>query len=112
MEDICNDLDQEQQALDAVVAGLAEEQWLLPTPAAGWDVKDTIIHLVQADMAAHLAVADAERFQEAKANMAAQGFDGVFGRRGSRTGAEVLAWWREERAGMLAAFRSRGPKDR
>ncbi len=112
MEDICNDLDQEQQALDAVVAGLSEDQWLTPTPAAGWDVKDTIVHLVQADMAAHLAVADAGRFAEAKANMATKGFDGVFGTRGSRTGAEVLEWWRAERAGMLAAFRSRGPKDR
>lgn len=112
MEDICNDLDQEQQALDAVVAGLSEDQWLLATPAAGWDVKDTIIHLVQADMAAHLAVADADRFQQAKADMGTKGFEGVFGSRGSRTGAEVLEWWRSERAGMLAAFRSRGPKDR
>ena len=112
MDDICNDLDQEQLALDAAVADLNEDQWLQPTPADGWDVKDTIIHLVQADMAAHLAVADAERFQETKRSMAAGGFEGVFGGRGARTGAEVLDWWRQERAGMLAAFRSRGPKDR
>lgn len=112
MEEICRDLDQEQQALDAVVAPLTEEQWLLPTPAAGWDVKETIVHLVQADLAALLAVEDAEGFARAKRDMTSKGFDGVFGRRGDKTGAEVLAWWREDRARMLAAFRSRGPKDR
>lgn len=112
VEDICRDLDQEQLALDAVVAPLTEEQWLQPTPAAGWDVKDTIVHLVQADMAAHLAVADAAGFEQAKRNMGSRGFEGIFGARGDKTGAEVLAWWRDERARMLAAFRSRGPKDR
>ena len=112
MEEICRDLDQEQQALDAIVAPLTEEQWLLATPAAGWDVKDTIVHLVQADLAALLAVVDADGFAEAKRNMATRGFEGTFGARGDKTGGEVLTWWREDRARMLAAFRSRGPKDR
>lgn len=112
MEDICRDLDQEQQSLDAVVADLTEDQWLKATPAEGWDVKDTIIHLVQADMAAHLAVTDPEGFQQAKHNMLSGGFDAVFGSRGDKTGHEVLEWWRRERALMLAAFAARGPKDR
>jgi uncharacterized protein (TIGR03084 family) len=112
VEEICRDLDQEQQALDAIVAPLTEEQWLLATPAAGWDVKDTIVHLVQADLAALLAVVDADGFAQAKRNMATKGFEGTFGARGDKTGAEVLTWWREDRARMLAAFRSRGPKDR
>ena len=112
MEDICRDLDQEQAALDRVVADLSEEQWLLPTPAAGWDVKDTIIHLVQADMAASLAVTDAEGFDQAKRNMGSGGFEGIFGGRGDKSGPEVLAWWRSERTRMLAAFAARGPRDR
>lgn len=112
MEDICRDLDQEQAALDAVVADLSEEQWLLTTPAEGWDVKDTIIHLVQADMAARLAVEDAAGFEQAKRSMGSGGFEGIFGGRGDKTGADVLAWWRSERARMLAAFAARGPKDR
>jgi uncharacterized protein (TIGR03084 family) len=63
-------------------------------------------------MAARLAVADPERFQQAKQTMGSGGFEAVFGGRHERTGSEVLTWWRQERALMLAAFRSRGPRDR
>jgi uncharacterized protein (TIGR03084 family) len=112
VEQICNDLAAEHDALDAVVADLTEEQWSLGTAAEGWDVADTIVHLIQADMAARLAVTDPDGFQQAKADMASKGFEGVFGARTGKTGAEVLAWWRHERAQMLEAFRSRGPKDR
>lgn len=112
MEDICADLEREHDALDTVVAPLSEEQWGNPTAAEGWGVEDTIIHLIQADMAARLAATDPDRFQQAKVHIEAEGFDGVFGDRSGRTGAEVLAWWRDERATMLDAFRSRGPKER
>ena len=95
-----------------MVADLAEAQWNQATAADGWDVKDTIVHLIQADMAARLAVTDPEAFQQAKANMATRGFEGVFGDKTGKTGAEILAWWREERALMLAAFAARGPKER
>ncbi|MEL7155652.1 MAG: TIGR03084 family metal-binding protein [Actinomycetota bacterium] len=113
MEQICNDLDDEHGALDAVVADLTEDQWQTATAAEGWDVKDTIVHLIQADMAARLAVNDADGFAAAKNDIAtaADGL-GYFGTSAGKTGAEVLAWWRDERAQMLAAFRSRGPKDR
>ena len=54
-----------------------------------------------------LPVVDADGSQRAKQDMATGGFEGVFGSRGDKSGAEVLAWWREERAAMLAAFASR-----
>ncbi len=112
MDQICDDLEAEHAALDAVVANLSEEQWTAQTPAEGWNVKDTIVHLIQADMAASLAVRDADEFQKAKEAIAAgKGLD-FFGSVNGKTGADVLAWWRDERAKMLAAFRSRGPKDR
>jgi uncharacterized protein (TIGR03084 family) len=112
MDQICADLEAEHAALDAVVADLDEASWLAPTPAAGWDVKDTIVHLIQADIAARIAVEEPERFVELRDGAMATGLDGVFGSKGDRTGAEILAWWREERARMLTAFRSRGPKER
>ena len=112
VEQICNDLEAEHAALDAVVADLTEDQWAADTAAEGWDVADTIVHLIQADIAAWLAVTDPDGFQEAKANMGSGGLAGLFGEKGDKTGAEVLAWWRDQRAKMLAAFRSRGPKDR
>ncbi|MGF1596766.1 MAG: TIGR03084 family metal-binding protein [Acidimicrobiales bacterium] len=112
MEQICDDLAAEHAALDTVVAGLDEAGWTTPTPAEGWDIKDTIVHLVQADVAARIAVEDPEAFVEAKHAIAeGRGLD-AFGSLEGRSGAEVLAWWRDERSRMLAAFRSRGPKDR
>lgn len=109
---MCDDLEREHDALDAVVAPISEEQWAIPTAADGWDVKDTIVHLIQADMAARLAVTDPDRFQQAKVDIEADGFDVVFGDKSGRTGADVRAWWRDERSRMLTAFRGRGPKDR
>lgn len=112
MDEICNDLAQEHDGLDSVVASITEEQWMMDTAAEGWDVKDTIVHLIQADMAANMAVTDGDAFQEAKARMLDGGFDSAFGSKGDKSGAEILQWWRDERTKMLDAFRSRGPKDR
>ncbi len=112
MERICTDLDAEHAALDRIVADLGEERWRAPTPAEGWDVADTIVHLVQADAAAALAAEDAGRFQAAKEAMARDGFDAAFGSRGDKTAAEILQWWRDERHRMLTAFRRLDPKDR
>jgi len=114
MDQICDDLEAETAALAAVVDGISEEQWLADTPAEGWDVKETIVHLIQADVAASLAVTDADGFQEAKAAMAAEPSRGLafLGQRGDKSGAEVWQWFTDERSKMIAAFRARGPKDR
>lgn len=113
MDGICADLEAEHEALDLIVADLDEAGWGWATPAAGWDIKDTIVHLVQADVAARTAVEEPARFAELRDGAVAQGGLGAaFGTRGGRTGSEILAWWRDERGRMVAAFRSRGPKDR
>lgn len=112
MEQICNDLGAEHAALDAIVAPLTEAQWTSATPAEGWDIKDTIVHLIQADMAARLAVNDPDGFAQAKVEMAEGGGLEYFATTEGKTGAEVLTLWRDERQQMLDAFRTRGPKDR
>lgn len=112
MDEICGDLDAEHRALDDIVCDLDEVAWSSPTPADGWDIKETIVHLVQADVAAHLAVTDAENFAVAKSKIATDGFEEVFGIGSNNSGADVLSWWREERRKMLAAFSSLSPKDR
>ena len=113
MDQICDDLQAEHDALDAVVANIDEEMWTTATPAEGWDVKDTIMHLIQADMAASMAVEEPEKFSDAKAAMArGDNTLGHFATVDGRSGADVLALWRTERAKMLAAFRARGPKER
>jgi uncharacterized protein (TIGR03084 family) len=52
MEELVGDLRAEQATLDAMVAKLSEEQWLLPTPAKGWDIRDSINHLAVIDQLA------------------------------------------------------------
>lgn len=42
---IVDDLAAEQAALDDLVRNLDEEQWAIPSPAAGWNVRDEIAHL-------------------------------------------------------------------
>ena len=112
MDQICDDLAAEHSALDTIVSALDDVAWQVATPAEGWDIKDTIAHLVQADVAASMAVLEPERFIEARAAMLAIGsLDGFFSAEG-RSGADVLASWRTERTKMVDAFRSRGPKDR
>jgi len=113
MDQICDDLHAEHAALDAVVADISEEMWTTATPAEGWDVKDTIIHLIQADMAASLAGNDPDGFAEAKRQMMEGGGSlDYFAKTDDRTGTDILELWRTERDKMLAAFRSRGRKDR
>ncbi len=114
MEQICDDLAAEHAAVDALVAGLTEAQWRQATPAAGWDVADTIVHILQADLAALLAVSDPEGFESAKADMASgkRPLESAFGNPKGKSGAELLDWWRDSRTQMVAAFRARQPKDR
>ena len=111
MQQICADLRAEHEALDAVVADLTPDQWALQTPAEGWDIRDTIVHIVQADAAGHLAVADPEEFERRKAQALAEGLD-AFGSGAGRSGAETLAWWREARNQMIDAFSVLDPKAR
>lgn len=113
MDQICDDLQAEHAALDAIVADISEEQWTADTPAEGWDLKDTIMHLIQADMAASMAVRDPDEFAAAKKQMMSGGGTlDFFASAEGKTGAEVLDLWRQERSAMLDAFRARGPKDR
>jgi uncharacterized protein (TIGR03084 family) len=56
------DLEAESADLDARVANLPTADWFTPTPAAGWDIRDTITHLHQTDVDALLALSDPAGF--------------------------------------------------
>ena len=56
------DLIAEQQALDAIAAGLADDQWATTTPSPGWTVADQIGHLAYFDCAAATAITDHSAF--------------------------------------------------
>src|SRR5579863_5972907 len=69
--DLCRDLSDEQESLDAVLAGLGSDDWARPTPAAGWDVRDCLSHLCFFEEAAAVAVADPEGFEAHRAQLVA-----------------------------------------
>ena len=51
MRAICDDLEAEHEALDALVADLEASRWDTPTPAERWAVRDQIAHLAAYDVA-------------------------------------------------------------
>jgi uncharacterized protein (TIGR03084 family) len=97
VRDVADDLRAEQAALDAIVAGLTDEQWGLPTPSPGWSVADQIGHLAYFDGAAATAIADPGAFR-ASVNqlMAADDRDALTLHR-HLSSPDLLAAWRANR---------------
>src|SRR3989304_4797592 len=62
LDEMRQDLEAEQAALDALVAGLTAAQWAAPTPSEGWAVRDQIAHLAHFDDVAALAITAPEGF--------------------------------------------------
>ena len=54
------DLAAEHADLAALVADIDEAAWRARTPAAGWDVADSVSHLYFFDIRAALAIRDAD----------------------------------------------------
>lgn len=113
MQSICDDLDGEHQALDEFVATLDEAGWSLPTPAAGWSIRDQISHLWFFDQRAAMALRDPDEFAADTERLIAAGGTAasvVPGR--SLTGADMLMAWRDDRAALLALARTVDPSSR
>jgi len=115
--DVLADLAAEHADLDAIVAGVDNTGWVLPTPSPGWSVGDQIGHLAFFDARAREALADPGEFA---ASVAAMRTDGEFaawldahltGTR-SLTRAELLEWWRAERAALLALLATADASER
>jgi uncharacterized protein (TIGR03084 family) len=107
--DLAADLAAEHEALDVLVADLAVEEWVRPTPADGWSVADSVSHLTYFDATASLALTDPLAFAEHAATRE-DGSDVTLGR--SVPGPELLATWREGRAALLAAIGRADPAAR
>ncbi len=105
LAELTADLAAEHADLDALVAGLSEEEWRTPTPAAGWNIADQIGHLGFFDHAAVQAATDEEAFNASVAAALESGEDMVekaLAEPRAMTGAELLGWWRDARAQLIA----------
>lgn len=104
------DLEAEHAALDAMVAELDSGTWLTPTPADGWDVRDSVGHLLYFDETARLALVDPDAF-------AAHAEELLSGRAGAADVAlarslepvHLLERWRLSRSTLVAAVREADP---
>ena len=109
------DLAAEMGDLDAVVVTLDDDGWLTPTPAEGWDVRDSIAHLAGSDSAAVLAVTDPWAFAARLPSVAADPdrfIQDDIDRGRAMTPAQVLEWWLSGRIVMLDAFAGLDPAQR
>ena len=118
MKQICSDLTWEQDTLDALVSGLAENQWHMVTPCDDWTIKDEICHLAYFDHTARLAATDTEAFTQHLIEDFGQVKDmgevtAITLSRGRALEIDaLLAWWRAERRQLNAALAALDPKDR
>jgi uncharacterized protein (TIGR03084 family) len=104
---LLEDLEAEQRELRDVVAALTPDEWLTPTPAWGWDVRDTIAHLADTDELAIGTATGGDYALNGEAARAASGEDVTYhgvlrGRR--RSGAEVGEWWGRTSAAVRATL--------
>jgi len=109
------DLSAETEVVEAMLAGLDRPGWELPTPAAGWAVRDQVSHLAYFDEAAALAATQPEVFRREAAEVIASGpdFADIIARQYRDLGpAEMLRWFRSARAGLLRAFAGLDPRGR
>ncbi|HWC33585.1 MAG TPA: maleylpyruvate isomerase family mycothiol-dependent enzyme [Mycobacteriales bacterium] len=106
MDEIVSDFVAESNALDAMLATLAEDQWLVATPAAGWDVRDSVTHIAFAnELAEEIARVGRSEFMETA--LAGGDLDALerehLARGRGMAPAAVLEWWRGTVRGLAAA---------
>lgn len=105
MREILSDLVAEQQALDQFLQRISERQWILPTSAPGWSIKDTVSHLAYTERFASQVLADGGSVVK-KAKI---GDIDAWTALGIKEGREmryqqVIEWWRNSRADVVDAL--------
>ncbi|MCW2855843.1 MAG: wyosine base formation protein [Marmoricola sp.] len=108
LEQVLVDLSAEGDALATLVSGLDEAGWRTMTPAEGWDIATTIVHLAWTDESAIAAGTDKEAWDalvlEAMADpngfVDAQAFEGA-----EASGAEIFARWQAGRPALVTMLR-------
>jgi uncharacterized protein (TIGR03084 family) len=111
------DLSAEHDDFDAIVDGL-DDGWDIPTPAPGWTVRDQIGHLAFFDGQARSALEDPETFAAMVDGLRSspddvEGWmDDSLEETRRLDPAELIMWWRGERAALLTALAVAEPSRR
>jgi uncharacterized protein (TIGR03084 family) len=109
--EIFDDLEAEQDALEAVLSGLPDDAWLRPSGAAGWTVADVVLHLAQTEESVVASAGSAleSRGWETFGDDVDSAMDALV--QAERTDpATVFERWRSARRAAVAALRHADPQ--
>lgn len=109
LEQVLTDLAAEGDVLDALVRPLDEAGWRTMTPAEGWDVATTVVHLAWTDESAIAAGTDKEAWDALVLQGMAdpEGFVDAEAFAGAKaSGAEIYARWTASRPALAAMLRA------
>jgi uncharacterized protein (TIGR03084 family) len=109
MDALADDLAAESAVLREILAGLAEPDWRRDTPAAGWTIADQVSHLAHFDAVAVRSAVEPDAFRAEVEGAPPVDPDAIALRYRHLSGAEMLRWYDEERAKLIAAFRPLDP---
>lgn len=114
LSSLCDDLQTEEEDLDAVLARLDAARWDLPTPAPGWSIRDQVSHLAFFEEQAELAASDGDAFATSLGRVTDAGafMNEPLERGRELDPGQVRGWWNSARAGALSAFRRMDPARR
>ena len=115
---VFDDLAAEQDRLDAILSGLTDGQWAVPSLAAGWTVRDVMVHLAQTEEMALARLSDAPN----PAGDPAAAVDpagrtvgdimAVLVEADPAPAAEALRRWQQARGPALERLRAADPEER
>ncbi|MBI1757941.1 MAG: TIGR03084 family protein [Actinobacteria bacterium] len=110
--DVISDLVADGDDLDQLLAGLAESQWALPTPAVGWTIAHQVAHLAATFHLAATAASDPVAFQVLTSRLGDDFDAAVHAALSPYLAAppeSLLARWRAERAAAEKALGAVAP---
>jgi uncharacterized protein (TIGR03084 family) len=109
---IIDDLEDEQERLEAVLDGLDDPAWRSPSAAEGWSVADVVLHLAQTEDAVVWLATGGGTFDRPR--LEAPGVDDAAERMVQAERAEpavVFERWKAGRRAALAALRGADPEE-
>jgi uncharacterized protein (TIGR03084 family) len=113
---IFDDLEAEQDSIEAILDGLDDTGWATPSAAAGWSVTDVVLHLAQTEEAVISSCGGQGLLDELPPYVAgATDMDDVMQRWVEAERAEpavVFERWRRARRGAVAGLRATSPGTR
>jgi uncharacterized protein (TIGR03084 family) len=108
--EIFEDLEAEDDRLETILAGLSDSEWAAPSAAAGWTVRDVMVHLMQTDEAVVRSIGGlASPILEERPS---GDLDDAMARAVSGEGAppeEIFERWRRARRAASEALRAADP---